>query len=257
MKSIISKAQHPHVNKFDKICLKCTPDGYNEDFSLQCNGLFCKIHHNEEIVFVCKFCKKQFNSYSYLFHNTSKNVCPKYQFLTKSKKSKIKKSKLFGQRFSINSILKSYYEDPTFPKDECINQFFRKIRESEKDNSNLRNLIDEYFETQDNLSHNKNIDDDKPLDTESINKLSEKYSTYVNKLSDILSKTQRYNTRSRHTDINTEICNSLSKSDKNNIEKTMNRLIEILDKENMRYQERTNEMKEYYNQLIQLTQPIM
>jgi len=107
MKSILAKAQHPHISKFNKLCLKCTPDGYNEHFPLQCSGLTCNVHNEEQgIILVCKCCQKNFNAYSYLFHNTSKNPCPKFVLLGKSKKTKMKLSKIFGQRYAISSILK-------------------------------------------------------------------------------------------------------------------------------------------------------
>jgi len=256
IKSILSKAQHPHIYNFNKVCLICTPNGYNENFPLQCNGLTCAIHPDEDIVLYCKICEKKFNSYSYLFHNTSKNPCPKTVFVTKSKKTKAKKN-TSSLSYSIKTILENYYEDPIFPTDKYVNQFFKKIREQKNGDKQLSALIDKYFETQKKLSHNKNLDKDIPFDTKNLDKISEDYSIYIGKLSDILYKTQRYNTRSRHTDVNTEICNSLSKSDKINIENTMNKLNDILDKENDRYKEINEEMKNYYNYLIHLIQPLM
>jgi len=258
MKSILSKTNQPHIYKFNAICNKCTPDGYDEHFSIQFKNFKCIRHPDENIILSCRCCKKNFNSQSYIFHNTEKNPCQKYILLTKSKKSKIKMSKLFGQRYSISSILKSYYEEPTFPLDHTIDDFLKKFSK-ESNNSNLKKKISRYFEIQKKLSHNPNRNTEKKsLDKDDIEKLSEKYSSYFNKLSDIISKTQRYNTRSsKNKDLYDDICRSITSIEMKNINEYMDRFETILDKDNVRFNESNNNMKDYTDILVSLIDPLI
>jgi len=253
MKSVLAKAEQQHITKFDKVCFKCTPNGYDENFPLQYHGLTCKIHQEDQgIKLICKFCKKEFNAHSYILHNTSKKPCEEYEDLKKHKKTQKTLNSIFNQKYAIDSILKDYYEETVFPKDIFINEYFKNLKENQKNNETLTKLVDNFFKLQEKLSHNYNNKDENEItDSKNIAKVAEKFSTDINKFSEIINKTQRYNTRSKQ-DINTEICSCLTKKEKKNVDSTMNNFNDIIQTENLAYNKRIEDMKEYNNSITDL-----
>ncbi|ORX58509.1 hypothetical protein BCR36DRAFT_113346 [Piromyces finnis] len=250
MKSVLTKAEQPHITKFDKVCFKCTPNGYDENFPLQYNGLTCKIHKEEQgIKLICKFCKKEFNIHSYIFHNTSKKPCEEYEDLKKHKKTQKTLSSIFNQKYAVDSILKDYYEGHIYPKDIPINKYFEKLKCNQENNDILEKLINNFFKFQEKLSHNYN-DNDK-IESKNITKLVGKYTTDISKFTEIINKTQRYNTR-RKQDMNTEICNCFTKKEIKDIDNTMDNLNSIIQSEISSYSKRIEDMKKYNNSITDL-----
>lgn len=258
MKSIITKALHPHINRFNRICLKCTPEGYNETFPLQYCGMMCKIHKDVEILLQCKGCQKYFNSCSYIFHSTSKNPCKK-RFKNKSKKIKINKisGHFHEQKFSVFNILKNHYDETMLPKDECVNNFLAYIKKISKVKNNVSEVADEYFKFQKSYMKNCEIEDKKKKNIYEIVNLTERYNNDINKLSEVLNRSQRYDTRSKKVNNKNKNLNIINEKNKEEIEETMKNLNEILEEENLHYIEVNNKMKDLYNILVKIIDPLI